>query len=337
MRRNTTFSAGSDVPAATLNAVQDEAAGLVAGTENPSGALDLTGVDGRYLCTPDAGVADGHYAVLDDSIDWTARALWGVFLHLESAAQRQHGASSWQFNDTSRAIALRFYRGRTGTGGLGAAAADVANGTPPVVAAGAFAVLVDEGASSADRVWLYADPDDGSLRVYNDSGATLHAEWFVNASGASITPGDAPPDIIPTLTDLLWLAPGTAAARPATPAGAALYYATDTGAVSLFDGTAWRSLSGGGSTSTVRNETTDCTAATGDIIIADASGGLITVTLPPLSAGLTVTIKRTNGAGSNVKVEPDAGGTIDGAGSLTMTVQYESATLVCDGSNWWVI
>lgn len=93
----------------------------------------------------------------------------------------------------------------------------------------------------------------------------------------------------------------------------------------------------GGSSSTVRNITADATAASGDIIIADATGGLITVTLPALDTGLTVTIKRTNGAGSNVKVEPDAGGTIDGAGSLTMTAQYESATLVCDGSNWWVI
>lgn len=276
MRRNTTFSAGSDVPAATLNAMQDEQHGLVAGTGNASGSLALKGADGRYLCTPDAGVADGHVITLDDSIDWRARALWGSCARLESAAQRAHGASAWQRNDVARALALRSFSGSTGTGGLGAASASIVNGTPPVVASGAFALVVDELDTTAHRVWIYADPDDGALCLYNAVGATLHAELFVWASGVAPTPGDPPPDVIPTLTDVMWITPGLAADRPADPGGPAIYRSTDTGAVEIWDGGAWRSMGGGGSPTTTRGDLIRRGASADERLALGASGRVLT-------------------------------------------------------------
>ncbi len=192
MRRNADFGRGSHVPSAVLDAMQDEALGLIPATGNPSGARALRGADGRYVCTPDAGVPDGELAVLDVSIDWKRRDLWGTLRRLESAAQRQHGNDAWQINDPARAVGSRWFEGTTGAGGLGSGATTVANGTPPVPASGSFAVLIDEGASSADRVWLYARPSDGALCVYNDSGATLHAELRVYGAGASPSLGATP-------------------------------------------------------------------------------------------------------------------------------------------------
>lgn len=242
MRRLTTLGRGSYLRGRFFNALQDEQRGRAAATQNPAGALALVGGDGRYACTPDAGVADGTLAVLDTGIDWRARLLAGYLVRLEGSSQRLHGANAWQSNDVTRPIAVRRFRGSTGTGGLGAAAATVANGTPPVVASGSFAVVVDEGSTSSSRVWLYARPSDGALCVYNASGATLHAEFDLESSAVAPNPSAPAPDVIPTLTDVQWITPSLAAARPADPGGPALHRATDTGAVSLYDGGAWRML-----------------------------------------------------------------------------------------------
>lgn len=246
MRRTTTHARGSHVRAAFLNAIQDEQVGFVPGSENPAGATAITGFDGRYVCTPDAGVANNTLAVLDDSVDWRSRLLRGAFVRLETAAQRLHGADSWQANDPTRPVAVRLFEGRTGTGGLGAAAAAVANGTPPVIASGAFAVVVDEAGSGAARVYLYAAAD-GSLCLYNASGSTLHGELQVWGAAVAPNPSAPPPDVLPTLTEVQWLTPGLAAARPADPGGPSIFRATDTGALSLWDGGAWRAVGGGGS------------------------------------------------------------------------------------------
>ena len=243
MRRNTTFSRGSAIPAATLNAMQDEAAGLIRASV-ANGAPALVGVDGRHWCLPDAGVADGYVAVIDATpgLDWRARLVWGTWARLETASQRLQGADAWQGNDVTRPIARKIFHGRTGTGAKGAADATVDTGVPPVVASGSFAVVVDELDSSSHRVWLYADPDDGSLCLYNASGATLHGELLVHGAGLAPVPGSPPPSPIPTLTDVLWLDPGLAADRPADPGGPAIYCSTDTGAVEIWDGGAWRSM-----------------------------------------------------------------------------------------------
>lgn len=263
MRRLTTFSAGSDVPAATLNGVQDEQVGLAPASQNPGGATVLRGADVRYACTGDAGLADGQLAVLDLSLDWRLRAVDGLLLGLEGASQRLHGADVWQRNELARAFAVRSFVGVTGGGAYGATGVAVAPGVPPTVSSTSYAVCVDEGPAGG-RVWLYARPSDGALCLYNGSGAVLHAELFVRASGPAPTPGAPPPDVIPTLTDVLWLSPGTAAARPAEPAGPALYYATDTAAWSVWDGGVWRPLGGGGGGAATSTLVPLCTYATVD-------------------------------------------------------------------------
>lgn len=244
MRRNTSMSRGSAVPAALLNALQDEQEGLIPASDTPQVAIK--GADGRWWNTPPTtGLASGATRVVDANGDWRNRIVWGA-LHVLGAADRKPGlGNDYLINDPSASTWVRLFEGWTGTGGVGAASATVADGTPPVIASGSYAVILDEGATSAARVWLYARPSDGALCLYNASGAALHATLRVYGAAAAIT-GAPPPDVIPTLTLVQWLTPSLAAARPADPGGPALHRATDTGALTYFDGTTWRAIGGGG-------------------------------------------------------------------------------------------
>jgi len=102
-------------------------------------------------------------------------------------------------------------------------------------------------------------------------------------------------------------------------------------------------LSSGGALKTAVNTitATSYTALTTDhnILVDDATAGsAVTVTLPAASgnAGLQYNIKKL-GNTANVIVDGDGSETIDGGTTATLTVQYESITIVCDGSNWWIV
>ncbi len=82
--------------------------------------------------------------------------------------------------------------------------------------------------------------------------------------------------------------------------------------------------------------------ATGEIGIEDyvaCTTGGITVTLPvaaTVGSGKVVSIKDRDGnaSGDNITIEGNGSETIDGNLNLVMAVNYESVTLVTDGSNW---
>lgn len=80
---------------------------------------------------------------------------------------------------------------------------------------------------------------------------------------------------------------------------------------------------------------TSATTATTDdgLILANATGGAFTVTLPnPTTARNTsITIKRLNAGGNAVTV----GGTVDGTLNRTLTSQYATMTVWSDGSAWY--
>lgn len=70
------------------------------------------------------------------------------------------------------------------------------------------------------------------------------------------------------------------------------------------------------------------------------SAGDITITLPAVanSTDRVYNVKKTGATDvdDEVVITP-TDGTIDGAATLTLNYQYESVTLVCDGSNWFVV
>ena len=78
---------------------------------------------------------------------------------------------------------------------------------------------------------------------------------------------------------------------------------------------------------------------TDDTILADATSGVITVNLPAASgnSGKTYNIKKTDASANAITIDGNASETIDGATTATISTQYQSLTVQCDGSNWHII
>ena len=217
MQRVTSFARGSAVPAATLNALQDRAVGLTRATGAVPGALALAGRDGRYWSSPDGGVPDGAIALLDASRDWRGHHLRATFVRLTAADQRLHGAAAWQRNDPAQSIAVR----TIDDAWTGANPTAIVPGLAPVPGAGVCVVVLDELAAGVGRVYLYARSSDGALCLYNDAGATLHAELFfdgasasASAGGRATVPGFLHGDLV--TTDATWATVVTATLAPSS-------------------------------------------------------------------------------------------------------------------------
>lgn len=80
-------------------------------------------------------------------------------------------------------------------------------------------------------------------------------------------------------------------------------------------------------------------ASTSTVILADATGGSLTVTLPT-AVGITgrvYRVKRTNSGANTVTVATTSSQTIDGDLTQIMTVQYTSIDVISDGANWSIL
>jgi hypothetical protein len=74
-----------------------------------------------------------------------------------------------------------------------------------------------------------------------------------------------------------------------------------------------------------------------DINLCSASSAAITVTLPSVSSGRIIRIKKTDSSGNTVTIQRGGTSTIDGATTKILYSQYESMTLACDGTNWFIV
>jgi len=79
------------------------------------------------------------------------------------------------------------------------------------------------------------------------------------------------------------------------------------------------------------------TAQTSDeIILVDASGGAVTITLPAASnEGQVLLIKKIDNSANAVTVVPGGGDTIEGAANISLASQWDGAILTADGANDW--
>ena len=88
------------------------------------------------------------------------------------------------------------------------------------------------------------------------------------------------------------------------------------------------------------SKTTTYTATANDrVILCDSSAGAWTLTLPAAS-GVTdkiYYIKKTDSSGNAITIDPNGTETIDGATTLSISVQYDAYAIVSDGSNWHAI
>lgn len=97
----------------------------------------------------------------------------------------------------------------------------------------------------------------------------------------------------------------------------------------------WVELLVNGFTPTLK--TSNYTAAYGEIVLADATSGALTIQLPTADeTGREVRIKKIDSSSNTVTASP-ASGTIDGSATAPITVQWAALTLVSDGTNWYVI
>lgn len=85
--------------------------------------------------------------------------------------------------------------------------------------------------------------------------------------------------------------------------------------------------------------TASYTAAGKTFILADATSGTVTVTLPAVSGktGRTYTIKKTDSSLNTVIVDGNGAETIDGAATYELPTQYLAVKLISNGSAWYVV
>lgn len=72
------------------------------------------------------------------------------------------------------------------------------------------------------------------------------------------------------------------------------------------------------------------------LILADASGGAFSVTLPK-APGKQFVVKKIDASANAVTITPASGETIDGAASLVITTQWQSYTIMGIAGGWAVL
>jgi hypothetical protein len=79
--------------------------------------------------------------------------------------------------------------------------------------------------------------------------------------------------------------------------------------------------------------------ATDYVILGNCVDGVLTVNLPASasSSGQQYKIKKIDSSANAITIDGNASETIDGATTKVISVQYDSVTIVCDGSNWHIV
>jgi len=92
-----------------------------------------------------------------------------------------------------------------------------------------------------------------------------------------------------------------------------------------------------GNISTITSNTTLTTAHY--VVLCNTTSGTITVTLPAATnnSRRIYNIKKTDSTGNSITIDGNASETIDGTLTKSLNLQYESLTIICDGSNWHII
>ena len=164
MNRVETYTPNQEVESVDLNAIQDRALGsLKADSNNDLSALPA-GMDGReWQYTTD--LANATQIKVDASIDWMDRVVVAFYRGYGTSNVRP-GQSNDYLYDGATLITAKGYTGK-GAKDAGAVNAPTA-GNPPVPAPGtSWAVQI------VTNLWLYANPSDGTLWLYNATGSTI--------------------------------------------------------------------------------------------------------------------------------------------------------------------
>lgn len=75
-----------------------------------------------------------------------------------------------------------------------------------------------------------------------------------------------------------------------------------------------------------------------DVVLVDASGGAVTLTLPSASDYTKeLCVKKIDVSGNTVTIDGASSETIDDKTTLTLAYQYDAVRIASDGSEWWIL
>lgn len=91
--------------------------------------------------------------------------------------------------------------------------------------------------------------------------------------------------------------------------------------------------------SPVVNPTTPYTPGVNEVILWDCTAGPKVVNLPAAatSSGYVLNIKKTDVTANTLTIDGDGTETIDGGLTAVLTTQYESISIFCNGTEWFII
>jgi hypothetical protein len=81
------------------------------------------------------------------------------------------------------------------------------------------------------------------------------------------------------------------------------------------------------------------TLNTQDLAVVDASAAPVVVNLPAVASasGRVYRVKKVDATANALTLTASGAETIDGSNTQALTSQYDSLTVVCDGSEWHII
>jgi hypothetical protein len=85
-------------------------------------------------------------------------------------------------------------------------------------------------------------------------------------------------------------------------------------------------------------KTANYSAIPQDFVSADTSAGGFTVTLPPANQNINrvIGVKKISSDANAVTISPTGADTIDGAASQSITIQWNSISLLSNGTGWYI-
>ncbi|MEO5628101.1 MAG: SGNH/GDSL hydrolase family protein [Candidatus Saccharimonadales bacterium] len=183
----------------------------------------------------------------------------------------------------------------------------------------------------------------GFTMIFGPGGAGAYDATFFRSAVGEMTIGGASAATFGNIkTNLLRNNAGSPETVISAPVGAitqdttnGIVYVKKTGT----GNTGWQRVLGASLDVSTKTATTYTVTSTDTVIIADATSNSITITLPLASSlsGYRYYIKRKDSTANTVTIARTSSDTIDGATSQTLDKQYTSATIVSDGTNWYIL
>ena len=80
-------------------------------------------------------------------------------------------------------------------------------------------------------------------------------------------------------------------------------------------------------------------AAGNEYVLCDATGGVFSVNLPAAASNTNalIVVKKIDASANAITIDANLSETIDGSLTQLLSTQYDALTLVCDGSNWFIV